>query len=451
MAASAREIRSFRDFLIFIRAELKPKGKLITPFNVISAPVIVLGIILVAYRMVKGLGSVTNLSQEFPWGIWIGFDVMTGVAFAGGAYILTFVVYILRSEKYHPIVRATVLNGFLAYVFYAGALVIDLGRPWHIFNPIIGNKFGLYSVLFLVAWHFLLYMTAEFIEISPVFAEWLGWRRVRKILGSLTVGAVIFGITLSTLHQSGLGALFLMAKGKIHPLWYTQFIPILFFISSIFGGLSMVIFEGTISRRVFAHRMDNEHRASHEDIIIGLGKGCAGAMLVYFFLKVLVFIHGKHWPYLVTPWGSWYLIEVVGLVVIPCLLFLRGTIYRNLKIIRVAAVLTMIGIIINRLNYSVIAFKWYVPLPEHYVPHWMEIETTLAIVFAEIWVFRWIVNRMPIFQQPPEWARAVKEEIRFERRLATTQDERPELISEITLSGSSQHVPANRESVPDNP
>src|SRR4030043_498725 len=291
--AAPREMKSLRDFVPFILSELKPRGKIFTLFNIISVPVIILGVILIAYRMVKGIGSITNLSQEFPWGMWIGFDVMTGVAFAGGAYVLTFVVYILRIEKYHPIVRATVLNGFLAYVFYAGALVIDLGRPWHIFNPIIGNKFGLSSVLFLVAWHFLLYMTAEFIEISPAFAEWLGLKRTRQVLRSLTLGAVVFGITLSTLHQSGLGALFMMAKGKIHPLWHTEFIPVLFFVSSIFAGLSMVIFEGTISHRVFSDQIDPDHRESFDHILIGLGKGCAGALFVYFFMKILLLIHGN--------------------------------------------------------------------------------------------------------------------------------------------------------------
>ncbi|HUL30776.1 MAG TPA: hypothetical protein VLZ03_10025, partial [Thermodesulfobacteriota bacterium] len=141
------EIKNVKDFLTFIRGELKPKGKIFTTFNVISFPIIVLGAALILLRLVKGLGAVTNLSQEFPWGIWIGFDVMVGVAFAGGAYILTFVVYILRSEKYHPIARATVLNGFLAYVFYAGAIFLDLGRWWNITNPILGNRFGVNSVL----------------------------------------------------------------------------------------------------------------------------------------------------------------------------------------------------------------------------------------------------------------------------------------------------------------
>jgi Ni/Fe-hydrogenase subunit HybB-like protein len=380
---------------------------------VISLPIILLGAILVIVRLTKGLGSVTNLSQEFPWGIWIGFDVMVGVAFAGGAYLLTFAVYILRSEKYHPILRATVLNGLLAYVFYAGAIFLDLGRWWNIVNPILGNKFGVNSVLFLVSWHFLLYMLAEFIEFSPVITEWLGLKKIRKILSSLTVGVVIFGITLSTLHQSGLGALFMMAKDKIHPLWYSEFIPLLFFVSSIFAGLSLVIFESSISRKVFGHQMDHDHLASHDDIVIGLGKACAGSMFVYFFLKLLIFIHGQNWTLLATPMGNWFLFEIFGLVLIPCFLFFYGVTHRHLTLIRVAAVVTMCGIIINRLNYSVIAFKWYVPLSQRYLPSWMEVVITLAIILTEIWVFRWVVNRMPVMRKAPAWA--MQEDIHAKR------------------------------------
>jgi len=402
--AKAGQIKNFKDFLVFIRRELKPKGKIFTVFNVISLPIIVLGGVLIVFRLVKGLGAVTNLSQEFPWGIWIGFDVMVGVAFAGGAYILTFVVYILRSEKYHPVVRATVLNGFLAYVFYAGAILLDLGRWWNIINPIIGNKFGVNSVLFLVSWHFMLYMISLFIEFSPTVAEWLGFRRLRKILASLTLAAVVFGIALSTLHQSGLGALFMMAKDKIHPLWYTEFIPVFFFVSSIFAGLSMVIFEGTISHKVFAAQIDDDHRQSFNHILIGLGKGCAGALFVYFFMKILLLIHGKQWSLLATPMGTWYLVELIGFVLLPCILFLHGVRYQNLTVIRMAAILSMLGIIINRLNYSVIAYKWYVPLSQRYIPSWMEIVITLAILFTEVWVFRWIANRMPVLRESPEWA-----------------------------------------------
>ncbi len=402
--ATAKETKSLKDILGFIRSEFKPRSKFFTPFNIISIPTVILGIVLIVIRLVKGMGAVTNLSQEFPWGIWIGFDVMVGVAFAGGAYVVTFMVYILRAEKYHSIVRATVLNGFLAYVFYAGAIFLDCGRWWNMPNPLIGNKFGVNSVLFLIAWHFLLYMIAQLVEFSPAIAEWLGLKRLRRILGSLTVGAVIVGIALSTLHQSGLGALFMMAKGKVHPLWYTEFIPVLFFVSSVFAGLSMVIFEGAISHRVFSDQIDHEDHASYNDILVGLARGCAGAMFVYFFMKVLILIHGKHWSLLATPMGYWYLFEILGLIVFPCFLFLQGARYKSIAAIRIAAILTMLGIIINRLNYSSIAFKWWLPWSERYFPSFGEIVITLTIIFIEIWVFRWMANRMPVFRKSPEWA-----------------------------------------------
>ncbi len=383
-----------RRFGRFLASEMKPRGRVLTPFNVITIVIMVTAAVILYFRFTQGLGSVTNLSQDVPWGLWIGFDVITGVAFAGGAYVLTFMVYILNQEKYQPRVRVTVLNGFLAYVFYAGALLLDLGRPWNVINPIIGNSFGVSSVLFLVAWHFLLYMTAEFLEFAPAIAEWAGWPRLRRWLNRLTLGAVIFGITLSTLHQSGLGALYMMARDKVHPLWYSEFIPIMFFVSSIFAGLSMVIFEGSITHRVFHHRVGRDLERSHAGIVRGLARICAGTLFVYLFLQLLVFVHGQKWEYLATGWGAWYLLEIVGFVAVPSVLFLLGVARKSPKVMGTAAVLTLIGIVLNRLNISVIAFKWY--LPVRYVPSWQEIVVTLAVLSAEIWVFRWVVNRMPV-------------------------------------------------------
>lgn len=387
----------------FLLEQLKPKGKIFTPFNIISVPVILLGTVLIVYRFIYGIGSITNLSQEVPWGLWIGFDVVTGVAFAGGAYVITFMVYILNLKKYHSIVRVTVLNGFLAYVFYAGALLLDLGRPWNVINPIIGNSFGVSSVLFLVAWHFLLYMIAQLIEFSPAIAEWLGARRARKILSGMTLAAVIFGITLSMLHQSGLGALFLMAKEKIHPLWYNEFIPVLFLVSSVFAGLSMVIFEGSISQKVFFHQITPKHQEEHKSIVYSLSKICTGALFVYFFMQLVVFIHGKHWDQIATPMGYWYLLEMIGFVLIPMLLFYYSSRKRNLLIIRIAAIVTMLGVILNRLNVTVIGFRWDMDI--QYFPSWQEFVVTLTVLFTEIWIFRWVINRLPVLRESPSWAK----------------------------------------------
>jgi Ni/Fe-hydrogenase subunit HybB-like protein len=392
-ATLARESGHFFRFLI---QELKPRGKWGTPFNVISIPVILTGVVILYFRFVHGLGSVTNLSQEFPWGFWLGFDVITGVALAGGAYVITFVVYVMKVEKYYSIVRVTVLNGLLAYIFYAGALLFDIGRPWHAFNPYIGNSFGFSSVMFLICWHFFLYMVAAFIEFSPVIAEWAHWERARKFLKSLTLVTVILGITLSLLHQSGLGALFLMAKPKIHPLWWSEFIPILFFVSSIYAGLAMIIFEGTISHRVFRDLIEPKSHHSFDDIILGLAKGAAITMFVYYFLKALVFIHGKQWDLINDAWGYWYLVEVLGFVLVPGFMFAFGFRNKSLNVIKIASVMALIGMVLNRLNVSIISFKWYADL--HYFPSWQEIVVTLMIIFTEIWIFRWIVTRMPVFK-----------------------------------------------------
>lgn len=387
----------------FLAEAIKSKGPFFTPFNMISLPIMLVGFTLIVIRFVKGIGAVANLTQEVPWGLWIGFDVVTGVAFAGGAYVITFMVYILNMKKYHSIVRVTVLNGFLAYVFYAGALLLDLGKPWNVINPIIGNSFGVSSVLFLVAWHFLLYMIAMLLEFSPAIAEWVGLKRARKILGGMTLAAVIFGITLSTLHQSGLGALYLMAKEKIHPLWYSEFIPILFFISSIFAGLSMVIFEGSISQKVFASQISSKNHHAHDDILHGLSKVCALTMFVYFFMQVLTFVHGKHYELLNTPMGYWYLTEMIGFVLLPMALFFHSYRSRNIFLIKLAAFITMIGVIINRLNVTVIGFRW--DAAQHYYPSWMEIVVTLTVLFVEIWIFRWIINRLPVLRDPPSWVK----------------------------------------------
>lgn len=388
----------FGRFVRFVLQELKPRGKWLTPFNVISVPTIILGLIILYFRFTRGLGSVTNLSQQFPWGFWIGFDVITGVALAGGAYVICFVVVVMRIEKYHSILRVTVLNGFLAYLFYSGALLLDLGRPWHIANPLIGNSFGYNSVMFLVAWHFFVYTIALFVEFSPAIAEWAKLEKLRRFLSHLTLATVILGFTISMLHQSGLGALFLMAKPKIHPLWYSEYLPLLFFVSSIFAGLSMIIFEGTISHKVFGNLIGEKTHHAHEEIILGLAKGAAITMFVYYFFEAFILLHdGERWKLVTGFWGFWYLVEIIGFVLIPCFMFAYAVRNRKLGLIRVAAVITVLGVILNRLNITLIAFNWYAV--NRYYPSWQEIVVTLMVVFIEVWVFRWFVTRMPVFSK----------------------------------------------------
>ncbi len=392
---------TLKGFLNYFLQELKPKGKVLTPFNIITSIIIVVGIVLIGIRFVKGLASVTNLSQEYPWGIWIGFDVVTGVAFAGGAYVLCFMVHILKVEKYEPILRATVLNGFLAYVFYSGALLLDLGRPWNVVNPIIGRGFGVGSVLFLVAWHFLLYTLCLFIECCPAATEWLHWDRARKIIHRMGTATVIFGVTLSTLHQAGLGGLFLTAPSKIHPLWWSSNIPLLFFVSSMFAGFSMIIIESTFTHKIFSDRVDHKGHATHDKILLGLAKGSSLIMFTYVFLKIIDLTHAHQWGMLTTPVGMWYLVEVGLCTLVPAIIYMVAVRKQSVKLVQATAFFTAIGVILNRLNISVIMFKWYETV--RYIPAWQEVWVTLAVISMELWVFRWVINRMPVLGEHPDY------------------------------------------------
>ncbi|MDZ7777966.1 MAG: NrfD/PsrC family molybdoenzyme membrane anchor subunit [Bacteroidales bacterium] len=257
--------------------------------------------------------------------------------------------------------------------------------------------------MFLVGWHFLLYMLAMLIEFSPAIAEWLNLKKAHRILSSLTLAAVVFGITLSVLHQSGLGALFLMAKDKIHPLWYNSYLPLMFVVSSVFAGIALVILEGSISRKVFTGQYPDDDKENHNLILKSLAKISAGAMFLYFFMTIIIFVHEQNAAYLSSKLGAWYLVEVLGFVMVPLILYCYSCTKYNRTVVTVAAVLTLIGIMLNRMNISIIAFRWDAAVP--YIPAWQEFVVTVAIILIEIWVFRWVVRRMPVIRKSPEWAK----------------------------------------------
>lgn len=373
---------------------------LVTPFDIVAAVILLVGLPVIAYRFAYGLGAATNLSQTNPWGLWIGLDVLSGVALAAGGYVLASTVYLFGLKQFYPVLRAAILTGFLGYFFVVVGLLVDLGRPWRIPYPVF-YSYGVTSVMFLVAWHVFLYLTCQFLEFCPAVFEWLGWKNVRQWAVRMAIGATVFGVILSTLHQSALGALFLMAPTKLHPLWYTPVIPIYFFVSSIIAGLTMVIVESTLSHGIFQDQIDPRARVDLDGITLGLGKAASVVLFTYFFLKLLGVADGGHWALLMTPYGYWFLVEIVGFVLLPCFLFAHGVRERNVRLVRGTAVLTVIGIVINRLNVSLIAFNWNVA--DRYFPHWMELVTSITVITLGLITFRWIVNRMPVLREHPDY------------------------------------------------
>ncbi len=379
------------------------KGRsLLTPFNVVAGIIVLIGLVITFLRFTGGLATVTNLSDYNPWGIWIGFDLLTGVALAAGGYVTSAAVYLFGMKKYHSAVRPAILTGFLGYALVVLALHYDVGRPWRLPYPFFVQQ-GTTSVLFEVGACVFLYLIVLFLEFSTSALEWLGLRRVRSLVASLTLVLTIFGVVLSTLHQSSLGSLFLIAPSKLHPLWYSQYLPVYFFVSSIVAGLSMVIFEGTLSHRFFGHKMDETHLRERDDVVFGFGKAAAFVLAGYFAIRVFGIAADNNWHWLSTSYGIWLLVELLGFVALPSILYGVGTRDRNRKLIQWTSAWTVLGVMLNRFNVCLVAFNWHLPSSERYFPHWMEIAISIFIVTVGVIVFKFIVSYMPILYEHPDY------------------------------------------------
>jgi Ni/Fe-hydrogenase subunit HybB-like protein len=369
---------------------------LLTPGNVIAAVILVVGLPLLAYRFAAGLGATTALSQAYPWGLWIGFDMMTGIVLAAGGFTIGATVQLLGLKDYHAIERSAILTAFLGYLMAVFGLLADLGRPWNIVQAMF--NYGSASPLFEVAWCVMCYTTVLLLEFTVPFFEWLGWRRLHAVLKKALIALTVLSVVFSTMHQSALGSLFLLAPTKLHPLWYSPFIFIFFFISAILAGIAMAIIESSISHRVFARQVAGHH-VDVDKLVVGLGKAGAVVAFAYFFIKMQGVIDGHAWGHLATGWGALFLVETVGLVLIPSFLFAYGARHGKSGPVKLAAVMTVGGIILNRLNVAVIAFNWTNPV--RYVPSWMEVWVSITLVTLGVVAFRWIVNRMPILRADP--------------------------------------------------
>lgn len=371
----------------------------LTPLNALAALIVVPGVALIAYRFAVGLGAATNLSQISPWGIWIGFDMMTGIVLAAGGFTIGATVQIFGLKEYHPIERPAILTAFLGYLMAIAGLLADLGRPWNMVQVFV--NYGTASALFEVAWCVILYSSVLALEFTVPFFEWMGWARLHAAMKKALIALTVLSVMFSTMHQSALGSLFLLAPTKLHPLWYTPYIFIFFFLTAVIAGISMVIVESSLSHKVFANQVKG-HDA--DKLVLGLGKAGALVVFAYFFVKLQGVIDGHAWGYLRTGYGAWFLVEIVGFVLVPSILFAYGARSGKVRWVRVAGAMGVIGVALNRLNVSVIAFNWNKPAELRYVPSVIEIWVSLTLVTVGVLLFRWIVNRMPILHDDPRFS-----------------------------------------------
>jgi len=371
----------------------------ITPVNLISAAIMLAGLYFLVIRFTQGLGAVTAGSQDIHWGLFLTWGLFSGVPLSSTGFIVGGAVYIFGLKDFRPIVKNAVLIGFLGYLFAVIFLLIDLGRPWRLPYPMVVS-FGTASVLFLIAWHVALYLTCQFLEVLPSISEWAGWKKVRRWATSMTIALTIFGVILSTLHQSALGGMYLIAPGKLHPLWYSPYLPWLFLISAVAAGLCLMIIVGGLTKRFLKKSASADYLGSVDGISFKLAKAASFALITYFALKIIALAHGNHWDLIGTPYGGLYLAEMAISIVIPLTLLLIGIRRGKLNLLRMGAATAIVGIILNRFNVSLIALNWQLPERELFAP--VEVVIVIAIITLQITVYRWLVRRLPILEDEVE-------------------------------------------------
>lgn len=345
-------------------------------------------------RFTQGLGAVTNLSDAAPWGLWVAFDVMAGVALAAGGFVLAATVYIFGLEKYRPLVRPAILTALLGYLAVAVGLLYDLGLPWHIWHPIIYPQH--HSVLFEVAMCVMLYLTVLSLEFAPVVLEhpWLAHpllQAIHQAIKKLTIPLVIAGIVLSTLHQSSLGSLFLIAPYRLHPLWYSKIIHVLFFVSAVGLGLMTVVLESLLSAFFLRHKV-------HTNLLSGLGMASAGVLALYVALRLGDLVYQE--VLFAAFDGSWqsflFWFELAVSAIFPLALLLFRKVRSSVVGMAVCASLTVFGMVLYRIDVCIVAFAR--PEGLAYFPSWMEIAVSLGIVSGAALVFIFFVQRLKVYE-----------------------------------------------------
>jgi len=362
----------------------------ITFWRVVLAVLLVAGAYATFVRFFRGLGASTNLNDAFPWGLWIGFDVLCGVMLAAGGFTLTAAVYLFNLKKFKPIVRPTVLTAFLGYVLVVVALLFDLGRGYRIWHPLV--MWNPRSVMFEVAWCVMLYSTVLSLEFSGVLFERFHLFKLLRIQKMLLIPLVIAGVLLSTLHQSSLGSLYLIVPNKLHPFWYSPLLPVLFFLSAICVGLAMTIFESSMSARHFGKQLELP-------LIQSLGCTLLVMLCIYTAVRFDDLLHRGALSLLSRRgWeSSLFLLEVALTSAIPIGLLLIPKVRQNPKGLYLASVLCLLGFVTNRLNVAITGMQ--ASAGQHYFPKWTEIAVTLAIIGFGFLVFAVCVKYLPIFQQ----------------------------------------------------
>ena len=387
------------------------KKKYFTPGIIVLIVLAVNGIIFLAGRFLFGIGAVTNLNNQYPWGLWIGIDVAAGVALAAGGFTSAALVYIMHRERFHAIARPALLTAMLGYSFVAFGVFTDIGRWYYIWHPLI--MWNGSSALFEVGICVMMYVTVLYIEFLPVVTErFIGKVNFKKLLSFLNkplekllllldkgLSKIIFifiilGVVLSTLHQSSLGTLMIIAGPKMHPLWQTPVLPLLFLLSAISVGFPMVIFESMIAAKSFGEKPEME-------ILTPLGYSVAPLLGIYLAFKIGDMVIRGTFVYLtvINTASIMFTIEVVVGIIIPLRMFLSKKVLETPSLLFTASSLVIFGVLLNRIDNFIVAYT-----PPYsfgsYFPSFGEISVTVGFAALLILIYRIIVINFPVISQP---------------------------------------------------
>jgi Ni/Fe-hydrogenase subunit HybB-like protein len=356
--------------------------------------------IIAMIRYANGIGSISNLSNSYPWGFWISFDLFTGVAISSGAFLMAAVVYIFELKQFRPLLRPSILTAFLGYIMVVIALLVDLGHPeriWYMMIHMNGT-----SVLLEIGICVMTYLTVLAIEFAPIFFEGIKWQKFANFIHRFIMPFVILGVVLSTLHQSSLGSLLLIQPAKLYPLWWTPILPILFFVSAISIGLSMIILESSLSSRYF-HRGLEVHLLEKLARVIPI---VLGTYLVIKFIQLAI-AGDLHYLFSSGMVSVLFWAEIMVGAVVPLVLFSFRSVRHSPKGLLAGAVILLLGMILNRFNVSWFAVKHPDPLTYlpsfmsnvHYIPSLPEVAVSIGIFSAGILAFGLAVKYLPVFEE----------------------------------------------------
>ncbi|MBM2844871.1 MAG: Polysulfide reductase [Bacteroidetes bacterium] len=364
----------------------------LTFWKVVAVILMTMGLVAAIERYAMGLGATTNLADTFPWGLWIGFDILVGVGLAAGGFAIAATVHLFNLERFRPILRPTILTAFLGYLLVIAGLMVDLGRPWAIWHALI--YWNPHSVMFEVAWCVMLYTAVLALEFSPVVLERFKLERPLKVIKAITIPLVVLGVLLSTLHQSSLGSLFLIIPGRMHPLWYSDIIPFLFIISCVAAGLAMTIFESFLSSRAFGREVELP-------LLTDLARVIVVVLALYFTVRIQDLMARDALRYAFEPsyQSLLFMGEIVLGVVVPFFLLLSKKIRTSKVGLFYSSVLVLLGFVAHRINTAITSMEQWGE--RTYVPSWQELFVTLALAAFGFVAFSFVARYFKVFGEEP--------------------------------------------------